>query len=398
MKSSAALGMLSPEARLVLYTAGGPENDDLIREALREHLDWPRILAIAQWEKATAIIWRRLSTSAGAVIPAAFSEAFWKQASVAEFRLTYLEQRLEESVAALRAAGIEVMLLKGAALGRAVYPSFTERPMSDLDLLVRPEEAQAARDTLLSAGWSWTKDEISDARYRDHHHLPPLSDSLGTGVKLEVHRNLLFDKHPFRFSADDLWAAARPVQVGRETAMAPSDYHLLLHSAIHFSWSHLLVAGGWRTFRDITAIVEASGERWDWERFASLAAYSRGGTCCYWTFRLARNLAGIDVPDEVIEELRPRLSPAVMDRLERHFAVELFAPEALCPSVQLSRTMWQLAILPGRNGHGAVRPWHGERVHDPDVGEKKGRSRLLLDHIRNAGSWGRYVSVIGRRP
>ena len=66
--------------------------------------------------------------------------------------MAILEKRAIESVEALNAAGIEVALLKGAALASTVYGSFGARPMNDVDVLVHPDRADDAKRLLLGAG------------------------------------------------------------------------------------------------------------------------------------------------------------------------------------------------------------------------------------------------------
>src|SRR4051794_19301697 len=57
------------------------------------------------------------------------------------------------AIGGLQESGIEVMLLKGAALATLYYGSEAERPMADVDILVRPADAARAFDQLGQAGW-----------------------------------------------------------------------------------------------------------------------------------------------------------------------------------------------------------------------------------------------------
>ena len=85
----------------------------------------------------------------------------------------------------------------------------------------------------------------------------------------------------------------------------------------------------------------------DWEEFVQQARETRADTCCYWTFRLARNTAGIEVPQEVLEALRPPMPEFALNRLERHFALHMFPSEVRCPSVLAGKSIWHLAIRRG---------------------------------------------------
>src|SRR5688500_6301851 len=130
------LTTLSPEARLLLLTAGGAQNDSAIHQLLERELDWTRVLAIAERERAVWPLWQRIGRIAPKRAPPVAADQLQRLAMVAEFRLRMLEQRLGESLAVLENAGIDVLLFKGAALAPMVYGDFVLRPMGDLDLLL----------------------------------------------------------------------------------------------------------------------------------------------------------------------------------------------------------------------------------------------------------------------
>ena len=330
-----SLSMLSPEAELLLLTSGstavGGGRDATapstpggrrIRELLRGELDWEKLGWLAERERAAPVLWGQLQSiesMSGDLPPQAAH--LQRLAMVSEFRMMHLEQRLAESLAALSHAGIEVMLLKGAALALTVYGSFVRRPMVDVDMLVHEGEAERARDVLVEAGWVSSEVEELDGFYSGHHHLPALVDGRGLEVQLEIHTGLFFEGNPFNFPVADLWRRAVPVTVRGRRAYVPSTQDQLLHLCLHFAWSHMMNTGAWRTFRDLRALMDAGDVQWD--EFVALARQSRGASCCYWTLRLARDLVGVEVPDRVLEQLRPPLPSSTLERVERHFVYHL---------------------------------------------------------------------------
>jgi hypothetical protein len=60
---------------------------------------------------------------------------------------------LAESLEALRRAGIEPLVVKGMVLAYELYDDVADRPMSDVDLRVRPRELVRAVRALLARGW-----------------------------------------------------------------------------------------------------------------------------------------------------------------------------------------------------------------------------------------------------
>ena len=194
--------VLSAEARLLLLSAGGAENDVRIRELLGGPIDWDTLGALAARERAEPVLWGRLRAASGGLLPAA-AAPLERLARVSEFRMLHLEQRLRESLEALAGERLDAILLKGAALALTVYGSFVRRPMSDVDLLLRPGTAARARAVLLESGWTSTELESRQEFFEGHQHLPALEDSRGTGVRLELHTALFFEGHPFRLSPGD---------------------------------------------------------------------------------------------------------------------------------------------------------------------------------------------------
>jgi hypothetical protein len=391
MSSSA----LSPEARVVLLTAAGPECDPDIRRWLAGDIEWRRLFGLALQERASMPVWRRLSALVPDDIPAEIAQPLRRSAMVSSFKQLHLEARLGESVQALRDAGIRVLLLKGAALALTVYRSFEERPMGDLDLLVDAEHASRAQTILQGLGWL-AEDGGSAARfYEQHQHLAPLLDPSGTGVKLEVHTELFFQGHPFALDTKQLWQHAREIPLGAGTVAVPSDTHALLHLCVHFAWSHMAMHGAWRTFRDLHAMQQAGSIEWD--LLCRTAEEARAGTACYWTLRLARDLAGFPAPERVLQRLAPPLPRPAREIVARHLGtIVLPASSAGCPSTRMVKWMWEAAIRPRRSGHGAVRPWSREEVavetfsHGPAA---RGRDKVRL-HLRKLSLWRRYLASL----
>src|SRR5512140_1691228 len=385
-----SLASLSPEAQLLLLTAGGEKNDPAIRALLAGPLDWAKLTWLAEQERATPVLWRRLSAIAPLPDDA---QPLHRMSMVSEFRMAHLESRMLSALETLSDAEIEPVLLKGAALALTVYGSFVARPMSDVDLLVPREDVMRAHDALTASGWTEGV-ENSPEFYEGHHHLQPLVDSQGTGTSLELHTSLFFEGHPFALTSDDIRRRAEKVVVHGRTVLVPSVHDQLLHLCLHFAWSHMMATGAWRAFRDLDALLRT--ERVDWKEFTTLARDARGGSACYWTFRLARTVAGISVPRWVEQALAPPEPEFALRRLEQHFTYDLLPTENISPSLWLTYTMWRAGLRPRWSGHGRVRPW--DRADELLAAERPGRVKRLVMHLKNARSWSRYARLVLLRP
>ncbi len=344
------------ELQLLFLLLGEAWRDEELIEFLEDGVDWRYFCWLAAQERAGSVVHRRLRALPAGLVPGDAAVALERLAVVTEFRMSRLRERLVETVAALRAADIEVILLKGAGLANTVYPAFSDRPMVDLDLLVREERGAEAWEVARRTGWVWDHEEELDRFYAEHHHFPPLWDAGGTSFGLELHTALFSAGHPFDLPLELLWETAEPVPGWGEGVYVLGLHPQILHLCLHFSWSHMLASGSWRTFRDLRVLL---GTGWaDWEEFVELAVAARAATCSYWALRLARGLAGVEVPNEALDQLAPPGGELLLRTLERHYLAELAPlPGGGCPADRVREMAWEFGIRPGWSGHGASRPW-----------------------------------------
>jgi hypothetical protein len=388
---------LSPEARLLLLTASQSPNDAALREVLSAGINWDELRTLARHEKAASVLFRQLGRVA---LPPETGNSGYQElrqlATVSVMEMLRLEQLLHETLDILAQEQVEAVLLKGAGLAYTAYHSLADRPMGDIDLLVRTKDAERAWSLLQTHDWRPRPMDGGLPRYEGHHHLPPLVRDSGR-FRLEIHDQLMPRESPFRFSADAIWRSAKQVTVNGRAMTVPSPVHQLWHACVHFAWSHIMQWGSWRTLRDTAAIIERHGI--DWAEFVSFAKETRAATCCFWTLRLTRRVTGAPVPDDVLASLRPPHSAFIIERLERHFVSSLFPSENSCPSVWLTRRLWEAGISPRWSGHGATRPWQvAERwlaAGEPD-GSSKPVGRAVIEWLRHIGAGVTYLLRLTR--
>ncbi len=384
--SAEALQALPPEARILVLTAGGPSTDESLRALLRAPFRWHVLWALAEREKATPVLWRRLAALDGV---AQAPPEHRRLALVHEFRAAHLEEVLARAVDTLAKAGTDGILLKGAALAVSIYPSFGDRPMGDLDLLIQAGDVDAVQTALHASGW--TSEAGTDEVYGEHHHLPPLSSKDGSTV-IELHTGL-FTGRPFAFDADAMRKGAVTVRWRGRDVRVPDPHHLLVHLCTHFAFSHEFLGGVWRAIRDVEALI-ARGSL-SWERVVREARAAGATRECYWTLRLARSLAGVDVYEGALRAMRPRLPESVLTLLERHFLTQILPSERACPSLRLQRAAWTMALAPKRGG---PRPWDDDEqfahaVWGQQMVERPATGRFVAQ-VQNGQRWREYLALM----
>ncbi len=386
---------LSPEVRLVFRAAdpaATPAELRAVAATLGSDLArWERVMILAERELATAALARGLR-GADALLPGPPAEYLRKSAMMSDFRMQRLSTRVQETLRALEARAVPVCLLKGAAVGAYLDPTFRARPMMDVDLLVHPADAARAVEALRDAGWQQTTDPMLQALLADEHHLPPFYDPQFADVRLELHTAILPADHSFGFDAAAMWRDARPAGAPFAAARVPSPAHLLLHTCVHFAWQHTMEFGAWRSFRVLGAL--AAREDLDWDAFIRLARDTRAATACHWTFRLAVRMGALPVPASVIAALAPPTPERVCKVIERSVIATLAPGEGpTSPSIRLSRLLWRAALRPAWSGHRSPGRWDPEHRWERARGER-GDPTLpakLRRHLAAYRAWWRFL-------
>lgn len=382
---------LSPEGRALLATVSAPDPRAALEVRLGPETSWATLLHLAGSELVSAPVLEGLADAAArAGAPMEARQSFLRLARVVDFRQARVAQLLEGVLDLLADHGIEAVVLKGAALAATAYPAFRDRPMRDIDLLLGGgEEALEARELLLEAGWTWDRERMPDAMYRDHYHLPPLDEPAGTGLGLELHTGLFVRGHPFGLTGGALRDSAVGAKWRVRKLFVPEPTFHLVYVCTHYAWPHGLRSGTWRALRDVQALSTLPGH--DWSRFMEIARDGRCASCCFWALRLARDLGGVGVPEDVLEALSSGLPRPLLPFLERAVAAGALPEGPSCPTPGARHVLWTAAIRPGRQGHGHVRPWmYDERfrslVPEPEPAPAYRRA------ARRLGRWLRYLA------
>jgi hypothetical protein len=201
-------------------------------------------LEIAAFAISTQGLTALLSRCRGAsALPSAVAEFIFEEIPRARARAGRLHETLASVVLALRAAGVEVVALKGAALAFFHYEDPALRPMGDLDLLLRePGDLARATEALLGAGW---RALLDTPRHRvfvrpGERVARPACEDPENPIRIEVHTSFrlpvlgrVYDASAaLRREAETRDLAGTPVAIAAGGALLA---HLLFHAAEDFS-------------------------------------------------------------------------------------------------------------------------------------------------------------------
>jgi hypothetical protein len=274
---------------------------------------------------------------------------------------------LGHALRSLSAAGIPVIVLKGAALALAVYSSIADRPMSDADLLVRPVDRARARIALEAAGFRFVPERRQPFSPFDTEFTGEMAFRRSEHALIELHWELTPSEWFRRLCALDteaLWLNAQPFELDGTQVLQLSPPDMLLHLCIHLTVHGFAHPIG---FKDIGQLLDHHNA-FPWDAFVARARQFRLRASCYFPLEAASVSLRIALPKHVLEVLRPAvwqrcLVRRVMDPQQvlsrqlppsRHRSYLLHLAIADRPRDVIRLLHWLLFPGPG---------WLGERYH-----------------------------------
>jgi hypothetical protein len=161
-------------------------------------------------------------------------------------------------------AGIPVLALKGAALHALGYYVPGDRPMADVDILVKPKDADAAARCLESIGFRQTSESWKERVFTPlNEHAPDaLGEHANNDLKIELHDRIC-ERLPWHLTdaAEDIFPSEAHAGLNAYPSKAALMLHLVLHAAGCMPSKILRLL----QLHDI-ALVSAQMSQADWDR------------------------------------------------------------------------------------------------------------------------------------
>jgi hypothetical protein len=296
--------MLSPDSLLTAACCSWPPSDERaasIRAAAQDIADWDRFLTVVKTHRVAVQVRQALRASAIGLPFAIVGEldALVQRSVRHGLKLAAETARLQNL---LTAAGIPSLVLKGVAIEQLAYGAIGVKQTRDIDLLVPPEHAEIALQTIERDGYtlSLPAKTLNDIQRRGlirYAREVELSDPL-TKVRVELQWRAA--DNPILLSGVDAQAPSQTVALseGASVRTLSSDdlfAYLCVHGARH-SWSRLK----WLT--DVNALIVSSNA--DIERLYRHAQKIGAGLCAGQALLLCQRLLGLEIPTNLAEEMQ----------------------------------------------------------------------------------------------
>jgi hypothetical protein len=221
--------------------------------------DWNLIAQCSVRHSVSPLLYFRLKQS-GLNVPATTLEKLHGLYLSSVASNLHLYHELSKRLQVLRDASIPVVVLKGAHLAEIVYGHIGLRPMSDVDLLLKKEDLARGQKRLMDAGHS------------------PFSNQ----IRLDLQWNIESSVDYLKIDMKKVWERARPEVIAGVEVLVLCPEDLILHICLHLSFQHLFQT-------QVCSYASEWGVR----------------NSVYLTLLLARDIMGANVPDDVMENLKP---------------------------------------------------------------------------------------------
>ncbi len=192
--------------------------------------DWILARAVAAIHGVAPLLWSTLRWQG----PAQWVSFLEQQARHTQRRHGRIEELLRLLDRRCAEGGIAAVALKGAALHAMGLYRSGERPMADIDLLVRPQDAEKTAAMLLTLGFresnrSWREREFSP---QGDGMLAALGEHADNPIKIELHERIS-EKVPLRITTltERIFPALPSAGLNDYPSRAALMLHLLFHAA-----------------------------------------------------------------------------------------------------------------------------------------------------------------------
>lgn len=223
-------------------------------------------------------------------------------------RLSFLFAQVEKLGEDMAAHNIPLILLKNGGIAIDIMDDLAECPMGDIDMLCRKSDFMEAHKIILNHGFQFKfrsvyEFENLDEAFADgstEYSIPDGDDLAWVELAWRpvAGRWIRKDKEP---DADKLVADSHVA--ARSCCRVLSNEDNLLQVSIHTAKHSYVRAPGYRLHLDVDRIV--SNKQIDWDLFVKKVNEVGSRTAVYFSLYFAKEILGTNVPDEVLEQLKP---------------------------------------------------------------------------------------------
>ena len=266
---------MPPEHALLILSARlslTSEESAALTKALKAPLNWSIVMAQSRRLGVQPLLYKHLHQNPySQQVPDAVLKNLKKAYRLQAMKSLRIYAQITQMLEAMNRANIPVILLKGGFLFKWVYEDIALRPMSDIDILCRETDTDAAKEVLLSSGYNQNQEAskynsaLHEQVFADKSHMVPFLKA--NGVPIEVHTNYLKTgtggfsemRRAWENAISMNWEGFSFYRLSNEDLI----FHLFAHLAEHFKNGTTTLY--W--FCDLYEVLQKFEDQTDWNKF-----------------------------------------------------------------------------------------------------------------------------------
>jgi hypothetical protein len=276
-------------------------------------IDWNSFMEKARKEGVSPLVFLWLPETVGdsKTVPFSVTEELRKDYYATAARNAVIFEELKNVLKTFNHAGVDTVVLKGAALAEMVYRNLALRSMSDVDLLIKKEDIYNVDLILKGRGYYSPDAQGIDLSAVRSDYLTTLAyiSSSETSPCFHIHWHFVNSTIPNdslirNIPMANIWHDADKAHIAGVDTLVMAPHHLLIHLAEHsLRVSHSL--SKFCFLCDINEAVESYGETIDWERLIIESRRFNLDWLVYLPLYFAVKFLNTKIPNEVLLRLRP---------------------------------------------------------------------------------------------
>jgi hypothetical protein len=299
------LGRTHPEQSLAFRTAA-------------PQVDWQRLFAITPPDLSAYLGYKITENGLVSQCPAQLLRKSADARRGTAARWLRLRFELRNLVREFTRHKLDFVILKGAVLAFIAYPDSSLRPVSDVDLLVRPESLAKALELIEDAGFHCPKRfEFVNPLILKDSVVPGEEISLplekpGTPALIEVHTQLESAEPWFPVPIEMVLERTEEIDWNDVRIPILDPHEFLFHLVLHLTRGHFFSLG-LRPLLDVHLWVELQEKRLDWEWIARECVRRRYVDWMYLTLKMVKDSFQTPIPREFFDQVA---APPKLERLQ----------------------------------------------------------------------------------
>jgi hypothetical protein len=319
----------SREHQFLLQLLGRRPEQSLTLPSEASQVDWQRLFRITPPDLSAYLGHKISENGLTSQCPAQLLREAGDARRATAARWLRLRFELRNLVSEFKRHKLDFVVLKGAVLAFVAYPDSSLRPVSDIDLLVRPENLEKALKLIEDAGFRCPERfEFANPLIINDSVVPGEEISLplekpGTQALIEVHTQLESAEPCFPVPIEKIWEHIDETDWNDICIPVLDTHEFLFHLVLHLSRCHFFSLG-LRPLLDVHLWVELQEKRLDWPWIRKECVRREYSDWMYLTLKMVKDCFRTPIPQQFFDQMA---TPPKLERLQELVYQQIWADQ-----------------------------------------------------------------------